>query len=313
MDITKELLSKIEAVKQQKIDFSSQKVISFSQFNIYNNCPHQYKLLYIDKLKKDTLPNIQMVFGTAIHNTIQNYLDILYNKSVTEADQINLKEYFKSQFKTIYSEYKKQFNTHISTAQEMQEFFDDGIKILDYIKKKRKEYFNPKNESLIGIEVPINISPDSKRKNIIWRCHLDIVIHDKSNNKLRIIDLKTSYMGWKDKDKKDFSKTSQLVIYKEYFAKQYGFPRDNIEIEYIILKRKIFENAQFPQKQIQLFSPASGKNTINKLSKLVNTFIEEIFDEDGKVIQKEHEKRPSASNCKYCPFYNQPELCNRKK
>jgi len=43
--------------------------------------------------------------------------------------------------------------------------------------------------------------------------------------------------------KADKIKASQLVLYKEYFAKQYGFDVDKIDILYFIVKRKLIEGA----------------------------------------------------------------------
>ena len=61
--------------------------------------------------------------------------------------------------------------------------------------------------------------------------YLDVVIRDKRNNKITIIDIKTSTMGWNKYQKADKTKTSQLVLYKKYFAEQYGFDVENIDFD----------------------------------------------------------------------------------
>ena len=38
---------------------------SYSQLSLYNNCPHQWKLRYIDKITESE-SNIHLVFGTAM-------------------------------------------------------------------------------------------------------------------------------------------------------------------------------------------------------------------------------------------------------
>jgi hypothetical protein len=108
----------------------------------------------------------------------------------------------------------------------------------------------------------------------------------------------------------DSTKTAQLILYKDYYSEQYGFPIDNIEVEYLILKRKLWENAQFIQKRIQTFKPAAGRNTINKVKKQVAHFLNDVFDENGKYLNKEYVK--NTSNCKYCLFKDLPEKCSRK-
>ena len=55
-------------------------------------------------------------------------------------------------------------------------------------------------------------------------------------------------------------------------------------IEYLILKRKLYENIQYPQKRLQVFSPASGKPSINKVMSRLDEFMAECYDENGKII-----------------------------
>ena len=72
-----------------------------------------------------------------------------------------------------------------------------------------------------------------------------------------------------------------LLLYKQFYSKQYNHPIDKIEVEYFIVKRKLWENAMFPQKRVQKFSPASGTVSMNKVAKRLNTFLDLAFDEDG--------------------------------
>ena len=48
--------------------------VSFSQYSMWSSCPQHYKLQYIDKLSEST-SNIHLVFGTAMHETLQEYLE----------------------------------------------------------------------------------------------------------------------------------------------------------------------------------------------------------------------------------------------
>ena len=75
--------------------------------SIFRGCPHRWKLQYKDKIKKFT-SSIHTVFGTAIHEVIQHYLDVMYDKSVAEADRIDLDEYFNEVY---IREYKKALKT----------------------------------------------------------------------------------------------------------------------------------------------------------------------------------------------------------
>jgi hypothetical protein len=125
----------------------------------------------------------------------------------------------------------------------------------------------------------------------------------------KIIDLKTSTRGWNKYQKSDPMKTSQLIIYKEYYAKQYNVPVDNIEVEFIILKRKLFESSAFPQKRIQKIAPASGNVTRKRVRTSIEKFIDNAFDDDGQYVVKDYETNPSKKSCRWCEFKNNKELC----
>ena len=63
--------------------------ISYSQISMYSDCPLRWKLNYVDKLSISE-SNIHLIFGTAMHEVLQHYLNVMYSVSVKEADTINL-------------------------------------------------------------------------------------------------------------------------------------------------------------------------------------------------------------------------------
>ena len=191
----------------------------------------------------------------------------------------------------------------------MKEFFQDGITIIDEFLKRKSSYFPKKSTELVGIELDLNQELDNK---LTFIGYMDVVIHNKKTGKTKIVDIKTSTMGWNKYMKADKSKTNQLLMYKQFFSKQHDIPMDKIEIEYLILKRKLYENLDFPQKRVQAFVPANGKPSINKVVTRLDEFIEECFDESGERIDKEYQKVVSTKNCKYCEFKDKKELCDRK-
>ena len=102
-------------------------------------------------------------------------------------------------------------------------------------------------------------------------------------------------------------------MYKQFFSKQNDIPMDKIDIEYLILKRKLYENMDFPQKRIQTFIPANGKPSINRVIGRLDEFISDCFDDDGNHYIKEYRKEPSTKNCKWCEFKTKPDICDRKR
>jgi len=212
----------------------------------------------------------------------------------------------------LYKEAVDKMGEHFSNKFELGEFYEDGVAILDWFKKRRGQYFSRKNEELIGIEVPIYHPVEENNDKVMMLGYLDIVMRDKRDNKITIIDIKTSTMGWNKYQKADKTKTSQLVLYKKYFAEQYGYDVDKIDIKYMIVKRKLIEGAMFPQKRITEFAPASGKPTRNKLAREIKGFVDTAFNADGSYnLEKNYPAIAGKNNknCKWCEFKDQPDLC----
>jgi len=275
---------------------------------MFQGCPHKWALQYRDGHYNDS-PSIHFTFGTAIHETIQEWLTIMYEESAAKADSVNLEELFQSKFINLYQEeYKKNSDTHYSSPTELREFFEDGVAILDFLKKKRSLYFKKKEWHLVGVEIPILLNLGN---NIMYKGYIDLVLYDEKNDKFHVYDIKTSTKGWGDKDKKDETKQMQLVFYKKFFNELYGVPLENIEVEFFILRRKIWENTDYNITRIQLYKPAAGRNKLSKAQKILDNFIKECFDSKGKPLVKEHTKVVS-SMCKWCPFNDKKELCNKQ-
>lgn len=307
---TPSIVKQIRDFVPQEINYAFQKSISYSQLSMYLSCPKKWALQYRDGHKIYN-QSINMTFGTSIHETLQNYLHVLYTESGVKADEIDLEDHFEERFKENYSKgYKDNKNIHFSNSEEMREFFDDGIAILEFIKKKRGEYFSIRGWHLVGIEIPIVIIPDKRYNNVLYNGYIDLVLYHEATEKFVIYDIKTSTRGWKDAEKKDEVKQFQILLYKQFFSEQFGVPEENIDVEFFIVKRKIWEESEFPQKRVQLFAPANGKTKIKKAKTALDKFISETFNMDGSYNSNEHLPSPSKSNCKFCPYKDKKELCS---
>ena len=301
------ILKEIRQKKLPEIDYATQKSISYSQMSMFNECPKKWSLQYREGHKSFT-SSIHTVFGTALHETLQHYLTVMYEQSGAAADRLNTSEMLEENLR---EEYKKQYkannNQHFVTPDELREFYEDGVEIIREFSKDKTKYFGKRGWHLVGCEVPIILTPHSKYQNVMFQGYLDVVLYHEPTNKIKIIDIKTSRQGWGKKEKSDENKQAQLVIYKKYFSELYNVPIENIEIEFMIVKRKIFESDIYVIKRVQQFKPASGKVKLNKVTKSIESFIERAFDRNG---YKEVDHQPKLNgNCKWCPFYK-THLCS---
>lgn len=280
--------------------------VSYSQLSLFDNCPLQWKLKYVDKIKLVD-ESIHTVFGTAIHTTIQNWIVILYTETVKKFNEFDFEAAFLAEMKSEYlASVKKNNDVHFSTKEQLSEYYLYGVEILKYLKSKRKLFFDRKNEELIGIEMPLY----NKIGGVCFVSYLDAVFREKTTGKIIIRDFKTSRSGWKY-EKTNFIKTSQLVLYKMFYSELYDVPIDDIEIEYIILKRIVNTDLAYPIPRVSKFSPASGTVTRNKVKRLIDNFIESCFDNGKYKIDQNYLAIAGINNynCKFCPYSIREDLC----
>ncbi len=289
--------------------------ISYSQYSQYATCPKRWKLNYIDKLGSYS-QSIHTLFGTAMHEVLQSYLTIMYEDSSSAAEKedwgIHLKNFMAKEYRKAMAMGQE---SDFTNPAEMGEFYEDGLAIIDFFIKHRGKYFAKRNYELVGVEIPLKQKMECN-ENVNFIGYIDLVIKDKRDNTYEVIDIKTSTMGWNKYQKADKVKTSQLVLYKSYYAKQFDVPIDNIRVKYFIVKRKLYENLDFPQKRVQLFEPAAGKPTVNRVASSVEEFVKHAFKNDGTHNTDGNFiafAGKNNKNCKYCEFKNELGHCPKNE
>ena len=280
--------------------------VSYSQYGMYSACQEQYKLNYIDKLGTSSA-NIHTIFGSAMHETIQHFLDVMYNVTKKQALQLNLEEMLYKQLVEHFTKENEKMEDGMfpCTKEELGEFYEDGKLILQYFRNKLDKLYSKTGFELVAIEQVLNAEV---KPGVHFIGFIDILLKDKSTNEIIIIDLKTSTKGWSQYQKNDKVKTSQMLLYKKFYSEKYNVPLDKIKVEYQILKRKIFEGADFPIPRISKFVPANGKPSVNKAWDGFITFVNEVFDDEGNFIQREY-KPTKGKQCDWCEF-KQRKLCS---
>ena len=114
--------------------------ISYSQLSMYNDCPFRWKLNYVDDLRISE-SNIHLIFGTAMHEVIQTWLEVMYNDSAKNADLLPLEEMLRDKLIEQFKIAEQEDGKAPCTKEDINEFFIDGGNILDFLKKRRGDYF----------------------------------------------------------------------------------------------------------------------------------------------------------------------------
>jgi len=282
--------------------------VSYSEFKNYTECPLRWKLMYVDGLK-DERDSIDTIFGTAVHETIQQWLP-LHFANPTKAKKLDLdvplKERLIANFKLSITENADGTKNYICPKEVVQEYYEDGCAILNHLQKYANEFFPTKGHQLIGCEVPLLTPIDGKA--LTFKGFLDIVIYEEATNFFHIIDLKTSRAGWYDAQKRDMKKINQLLLYKKYYAEQFNVDPANIFPKFIILKRKIKEHSEFPIKRLYNFEPSHGTISMKRATAEWEHFLSECYD-NGQHKVNNIKAIPSESACRFCIFRNDPTHC----
>jgi hypothetical protein len=277
------------------------KRVSYSQYSMYLKCPQQYYLNYILG-KKVFGASINTCFGTAIHHVLQTYITTLYTQSPEIADGLNLPQMFHLKFKEeTDNAMAKDLNLKI-TEDEYKEFSFNAEDILKVFtdKRTRQRYFPDNRYEFIGTELPLDVRI---KNNVEFIAYVDLVLKDKVSGKIKIWDFKTSTMGWRDSKKQDRSVFDQILIYKAVYSKKFNVPLDMIDVEFFILKRKLYENVNYEQKHIQIFIPAHDNPAIADTLGSFTEFVTHCFNPDGTYrVDASYPKVPGErkKNCEYC-------------
>jgi len=333
-------MSENQFVTKQHQNTGKRKSISYSQFSDWVKCPYMWYNGYVLKKKKYE-PSIHTAFGQAIHEPIQMFVKLLYTEGSAAADGLDLIQMFETVFDKELSNEKQRsvkdddgnyvldsdgnktfemVGSPLEVSDEIRsEFLTQGKDILTTIQSytNRKTIFPANRYECVGIELPINISI---KNNLSFIGFLDIVLRDKVSGKHVIIDLKTSTRMWNKYQQSDALKLYQLLLYKAFYCKQYQIPLNKIGIEFLVLKRMLMENANFPEKRTQKVVPASSKAFVDEALVHLIQFVDECFTENGQyntdaIFRKTpHKGKSRYSNCRYCDFSNLNNgECDRKE
>ena len=281
---------------------SKYKHISYSSLSTYNKCPKLWELQYL----RGEVPfkqNIYTCFGTAMHETMQEWLEVLYHDKVKSGMTMDLDQLLYNNMIKAYRQGKAQNgHEHFSSEKELTQFWIEGKHILDYLKKKRGGYFSTKSMQLAGIETLLY---QEIRPGVMFKGLVDLVFYHPNTDRWTIMDIKTSTSGWRDNQKKNPNLTAQVILYREFFAKQFNIDKDKIDVEFFIVKRRVPADAEFAsmQKRVQQFSPSSGPRKTKQVMESMNSMISEVLDEDGNYLDKDYKCSNPFGKCQYCSSF----------
>ena len=192
--MAKKLTGAVKKVWESKIKQKPSKNVhvSYSSVSTFNKCPKLWELQYL-RGEVPFTQTIYTVFGSAFHETLQEWLHVLYHEKVKTAMDLNINDLLYANMVKAYRVAMAQMDyQHISNQDQMTQFWLDGKHILEFIKKKRGAYFSTKTMQLAGIETLLY---QELRPGVMFKGLVDLVFYHPNTDRWSIVDIKTSTRG----------------------------------------------------------------------------------------------------------------------
>jgi len=273
------------------------KHISYSEWKDWSICPFYHKLVHIDKLQGFE-GNIYTAFGKALHETIE--VD-LTNEQVGDTGVMieNFQKFLKKEVKSLPEEEKKRILSDFN----IQEWLGQGTEIIKEVYDALVDRFGDYGAGWEVLAAEEKLYEDikyfdTKKK---FKGFIDLVVYNKMDSKIYLIDWKTTSWGWDRKKKSDSTLAYQLAFYKYFYSEKYDVDMKDVETYFVLLKRtaKVGKKVEF----VRITSgPRRIENALNALKKAVYNI------DRGNYIKN----KLSCTNCPKrfgtCTFYN-TEYC----
>ncbi|MBU1131957.1 ATP-dependent helicase [Patescibacteria group bacterium] len=263
----------------KKIKYELPKKFSFSQMQTYENCPLQYKFANI--LKIPTFGSPHFSFGTAIHSTLQKFLEeVLRNSNSIQPDLFGAPE--------------NSNQTELS-LKRLFEIYDENWNDDWYEDKKQKEEYYEKGKLLLKNFYGNFMAEKPVVKNLEQIFHLHIGDYlfsgridriDEMGDNAEIIDYKT---GKTKDDKLSTEDRRQLLFYQ--IAAEEALKLNLEKLSYYYLEG---------DKKVSFIGKEKDK------IKLKEKFLENIEN----IRAQKFDPNPNPFLCPYCAY---KEICEFRK
>lgn len=277
--------------------------ISYSQLRTFQKCPRQWQR---DKVFGEAPPGdtVHTIGGTAFHETVQHWLQVLYDEGADTANDMDLKGEFKRRLKEEYDKVRQldewqEVPEEPTDVPELSEYCRGTWPIFDELKDRYKFLFEPDDTELVGIEEEVDTE---LRDGIGFIGYLDVVLKVEGQQQYIVIDLKTSTSGWDKWSKEDPLKTNQLAAYKKFWSDKMEVPMGDVKPRFIICQR---EMGEWDSRHIESFIPPSGPDKREQFREWMDEMLDTAFENGEPVSDRLMPKRPKKYKCCWCPFSDQ--------
>ena len=248
------------------------KSISYSSLSDFHRCPFSFKLSRIDGIYISS-SSVDTIFGTLIHGCAQAILQ--YKEDQKQIDRL---ERTWKKFCGIYKKY-------IDIAQT-QRFFEAGQNVLRGIKQFVISEFGIDFEVL---SIEEELSSKIENSELKFKAFVDLVILDRTNDRLVILDLKSCANSFQFKKYAGKEKERQLVFYKHFYCLKHDLDPKDVQTIFLLM-----EKDSKSKNPIGLYKITSGGVKVNNHLK--------VLDESLKNLVQMEVFPKNRTGCRWCPY-----------
>lgn len=265
---------------QEKIPYLDH--LSFSSLKLFIQCPRRF---FGEKLYREAskVYGIEVIIGSGVHKGLELFFERL--KEGKDTTELMLE-------KVIYNEIdeqEKNANQNECFFQEQEILYAKKIALdIVYRNLHNLPLLIGDSSSVFGTELEIKLPVDGFPQ-YKFECHIDLVTN--VGDVYTLWDYKTVKKFWDASKKSNLEEyTSQLLLYKYFFHKQYGIPAENIRTFFVFFKKTNFS--------IEKWMSFYTKGQLNLMLSHINNACNALEEKQFPYI---FENR--AYKCKFCQFY----------
>ena len=261
----------LEVVKNR---FNVDKIWSYSQISTYDEHPWIWYLRYIKRVRDVEDTNIYSLFGKAVHDIMEDYI----GGEIKQEDMAD-------RFEDIVADWQM---NHSDLTFPTDNSRDNYLENLRHYFKYTEYDFSEKLEDGsdrwdVSIEKPvITVYDGSEGQNVVFIGYIDLLLHDKQEDKWYVCDFKTSAKS-SFSGKKLNTSSRQLRLYAEGIHQMYNIPYENILLRYDMQK---YVTVSFLQKNGK-WSKATLKDRNKWVLDYSNRILSALEDMDIDFIEGE--------------------------
>lgn len=295
--------------KELNIDGVDQKVIatSYSQIEVWLNCPHRWKLDYLQGQREVTKAEA-LDLGTSVHETLEQYFNGLKCGKKWELGEAHDMLEFNMDLNDI--PFTSEENRIVAEEQHhnMIEGLVNGTSNLASFMKD-KEVVACEKEFNLCIELPFSILFDGIKYNRIYIIgSIDFIVKDKDGG-LYVVDFKSGKTLFKPKKLKE---NLQLKIYSLVVKQIYG--RLPVSTQYYFTRMDTFQSV-LPLSETH--NSRYIEHYKNGKIKAIGSTVDEIYEQLISIFREQYTTGiykpfpcPLCSWCPHSPLYGELSPCN---